>query len=135
MTFGTDIRDKREREKAAAEDEEMIILPKEHWEEPEPEFKSVIGYNLCDPDQFYVQHDNLEAYGIWVILSAKWRHRGGYSNEKGVPLADVHAYLSVTYYKNKQKKKIKKLLDDILLIETGALQAENQQLAERSKES
>lgn len=82
---------------------------------------------ICEPDETYVEYENAEAYLTFLILARKWQHQNGTTNKTGLCWEEVNIFLKYNF----KKKKRKNLFNDILLIEYGGLQAENQNLSEK----
>lgn len=132
MTFGSGAKAAQQNQEAVDEERDIIQLPDEHWErddiieKDEPAMEEI----YCGPGEIYVEHENANAFSWWLILANKFRHRGGYSADKGIPWHEADVILSRNYYKKKKKKKLRNLINDILLIESGAIMAENKKLSQ-----
>ena len=92
-------------EKTQSEDSKVIKMEDGYWDNPEPittEEKFHNGYSpICQNHEIFIEHENLEPYGFFLVLANKWRHVGGMTADRGLLWQDISTLIKLNIDKKK----------------------------------
>jgi len=124
--YRTRFSDQSDVKKSIDEDSSLISMGDGYWDDVKTDSLDDDKYQdqyapICEPDQIWIEYENIQAFALWSLLANKYRHQGGFNSEKGLDWNNVDLLIK---YNISKKSKRKKMFNAIILIETGAMVSE-----------